>query len=228
MRWRVDQALALRGATLRSVRWPPALVAVALVGGLASWRHEMFEGGRASAVAMLRIVAVLLAMGAAFVLDDAAAASEAAAPTPLWWRRALRCAVVAAFVLPAWAALVMFARSRQDGLPWARPTLELAALVMIGLAVGAAAIRWRDADEPGMIAALAVLGGTLAIAQLPPRYALFVSPGSPHWGSSAVGWAALLVVATAVFAAATRDPATRLRRSPVTTTPTASSAVRTP
>ncbi|MDP9239062.1 MAG: hypothetical protein M3O55_00235, partial [Actinomycetota bacterium] len=71
---------------------------------------------------------------------------------------------------------------------------------------------------------LAVLGGALAIAQLPPRYALFVSPGSPHWGSSTLGWAALLLVATAVLGAATRDPATRLRRPPVTTTAAASSA----
>lgn len=203
---RAAQVVALRRATVRSVRWAPALAAVLVVTGLATGRDEAFDT-LGSALLMVRIVAVLLALGAVFVLDDAAAVSVAASPTPLWWRRMLRYGVAAVFVLPAWAAVLAYAQSQQPQLPWLRLTLELTVHVTFGLAVAGAAARWLDAIDPGMTAALAVLGFTFIGAHLPPRFALFTVPDSPPWQPSTLRWAGVLMTAIAVLVATTRDPA---------------------
>lgn len=203
---RAVQAMALRRATVRSVRWPPALAAVLLVAGLAIWQDEAF-GSHGSALLMARTVAVVLALGAVFVLDDAAAVSVAPSPSPLWWRRMLRYGVAVLFVVPAWAGLLGYALSRQPELPWPRMTLELTALVIFGLAVAAASVRWFDATDPGMTASLGVLGLVFVIAHLPPRLALFAAPSSAAWQPSSLRWAALLLVALAVLTVASRDPA---------------------
>jgi len=206
MNVRADQVVALRRATIRSVRWPPALAAALVVTGLATWQDEAFDA-LGSALLMVRAIAVLLALGAVFVLDDAAAVSVAASPTPLWWRRMLRCGVAIVFVLPAWAAVLAYAHWQQPELPWLRLTLELAVLVTFGLAVGGAATRWLDASDTGMTAALAVLGFTFIGAHLPLRFALFAAPRSPPWQASTLRWAGVLIAAVAVIVATTRDPA---------------------
>jgi len=208
---RADQVVALRRATVRSVRWPPALAAVLVVTGLATWQDEAFDAP-GSALFMGRMVAVLLALGAVFVLDDAAAVSVAASPTPLWWRRMVRYGVAALFVVPAWAGFLAYALSRQRELPWLRMTLELTVLVTFGLAVAGAAARWWDANDPGMTAALTVLGLAFVVAYLPPRFAFFTAPGSPAWQPSAFRWIGLLLAGLAVLVASSRDPARTRRR----------------
>ncbi len=206
MSTRAAQLVALRHATVHSVRWPPALAAALIVGALASWRRESLDD-LGSAMTVLRMVAVVLAVGAVFVLDDDAAVSVASAPTPLWWRRLLRYGVAAVFVLPVWIAVAAYTRAQQPELPWLRHSLELAALVAVGLAVASAVDRWSGATEPGMAAALSVLGCTLVAAYLPPRVALFVQPESAHWQASTLRWVALLIMGLAVLVATTRDPA---------------------
>lgn len=209
---RADQALALRRATVRSVRWPPALVAVVFVAGLVAWKHEaLSESG--PVLVVLRIVAILLALGAVFVLEDDAAVSVASSPTPLWWRRALRCAVAAAIAVPAWAAVLTYAHSRAPELPWLRLSLELAVLVTVGLAVAGVVSRRLDVLDSGTTAALAVLGFALTAAYLPARLALFTAPGSPAWDPSTLRWAGMLLVAATVLAVSTLDPARAVCRS---------------
>ncbi len=208
MSTRLAQALALRRATVRSVRWPPALAAVALVTVLTTWKPEAFDD-RGSATVVLRAIAVLLAVGAVFVMDDSAEISVAAAPTPLWWRRMLRYAVAACFVVPTWVAAVSYAHAQQAQVPWLRLTLELAALVTLGFAVASAAARWWAAIEPGMTAALALLGFTFIAAHLPARLALFTDPGTGIWQLSTLRWAGLLITASLVLAASSRDPGRR-------------------
>jgi hypothetical protein len=203
---RTRQVVALRRATARSVRWPPALGALLVVTGLATWQDEAFDAF-GSTLLMVRMVAVLLALGAVFVLDDAAAVSVAASPTPLWWRRMLRYGVAAVFVLPAWAAVLAYAHSHQPELPWLRLTLELTVFVTLGLAVAGAAARWFDATDPGTTAALGVLGFTFITANLPPPFAFFATPESAAWDPSTLRWSVALVVALAVLTAVSSDPA---------------------
>jgi hypothetical protein len=186
------------------------LAAVLVVAGLAAWQDERFDA-LGSALVMTRLSAVLLALGAVFVLDDAAAVTVAAFPTPLWWRRMLRFGLAAVFVLPAWAAVLAYAYSQQPELPWPRLTLELTVLVTFGFAIGDAAARWLDVNEPGMTAALAVLGFTFIGLHLPMRIGLFAMPDSPDWEPSTLRWAGVLIVAVAVLLATIRDPGQRWR-----------------
>lgn len=208
---RTRQAAALRGATFRSVRWPPALAAVGLAAVLLSRWDGAFETP-GSALFAVRTVVVLLALGTMFILDDDAAGTVAAGPTPLWWRRALRYGVAAAVVLPAWVGVLSYAHARRPELPVARLTLELSALVAVGLAVAAGATRWRHVPDPGIAAALAVLGLTVCVAHLPDVFALFTAPGSASWQWSTIRWVVVLVGAVMVLAAATRDPAVGVAR----------------
>jgi hypothetical protein len=203
---RTAQAVTLWQATIRSVGWPPALAAVLVVTGLTVWWRGAFDA-LGSAVTIVRVAAVLLALGAGFVLDDAAAPSVAASPTPLWWRRMIRYGIAAVFVLPAWATLIGYAYQRQPEVPAARLTLELTVLVICGLATAGAAARWFDTNHPGTTAALSVLGFVLLAAYLPPRFGLFASPGSSAWGPSALRWAGVLAVLLAVLVASSHDPA---------------------
>lgn len=209
---RTHQAVALRRATVRSVRWPPALVAVIFVAGLIAWKRDALDSPD-SGLLLLRIAASLLALGAVFVLEDDAAVSVASSPTPLWWRRALRCGVAAAFVVPAWVGVLGYAHARRPTLPWERLSLELAVLITVGLAVAGVVSRRLDVLDSGMTAALTVLGFAMACAYLPPPFALFTSPASPSWEPSTMRWVGALIAAVAVLAVTTRDPARALRRS---------------
>ena len=53
-----------------------------------------------------------------------------------------------------------------------------------------------------------MLVSSLLLLQLPPRFALAVSPG-PEWAGAQRRWAVLLAVAVVVTTAALRDPAAR-------------------
>jgi fluoroquinolone transport system permease protein len=212
MSTRTAQVVQLRRATVRSVRWPPALVAVLVVAALVTWRNGGLDAV-GSALPIVRGVAVLLAVGAVFVLDDAAAVSVASVPAPLWWRRMLRYGVAAVFVLPAWVVVLVYAHSRQPDLPGLRLTLELAVLMTFGLAFAGAAARWFDATDPGMTAAIGVLGFTFIAANLPMRFALFASLGSRAWGPSTLRWAGMFLAVLAVLVASSRDPARARRRA---------------
>ena len=208
LRW--AQAVALRGATAHSVRWQPLVGSCLVVGALMAWQDAALDRpGRAQAV--LRCAAILLAAGVVGVTDDAAAVSVAASPTPLWWRRLLRYAVAAAFALPTWVAVVGRGVERRPGLAWPRLTLELAALVVLGLAAAAVAARRSDAADPGLAGAVSVLGFAMLVVYLPPRLALFTSPDAAGWQPSTLRWTVTLLAASAVLLAATRDPAARTR-----------------
>lgn len=210
---RADQAVALRRATVRSVRWPPALVAVLLVAGLTAWQHEQLAAP-SSALVVVRLAAVLLALGAAFVIEDDTAITVASSPTPLWWRRTLRCAVAAALVLPGWTGVLVYAHGRQPALPWLRLSLELAVLVIVGLAVAGVVSLRLDVLDSGTTAALAVLGFALTVACLPARVALFTTPGSTSWEPSTFRWTVALATALIVLTLTTRDPARAWSRFP--------------
>ena len=188
-----------------ALRWQPALGAAALAVLLVVWRAEaMHDPG--AALQVLRGVTVLLALGAAFLLDDPAAGTLAASPTSLSWRRSVRLAAVVVLVGPPWALAVLTARARAGDVPVAGLTVELAALVAVALAAAAALARWADAREPGVLVVPLVVGAALAMTTVPARWALLVPPG-PEWEPAHQRWALLAAAAVVVLALCTRDPA---------------------
>jgi hypothetical protein len=204
---RLRQALLLAVPALRTTAWPPLLPAGA-VGFLAL----ALDGG---VVTRLRLAAVALCAGAAFALDDAAAGTTAAAPTPRALGRAVRLALVLPLAGAVWAAQLAVAGEA----PAAALTLELAAMLAVTLAVAAAAAE-RVPDGRGGVAAVPALLGGLALAALllPDRLTLHAGgPADPRWDGSHLRWAGVLALALAALAYASGDPARpragrRLRR----------------
>jgi hypothetical protein len=159
----------------------------------------------------LRIGAAMLALGAAFVLDDPTVETTAHLPGPLWLRRAVRVALVAPIIAAAWVLDVLLAgRTAPAGtsLPTRALTLELATLLVIVLAVAALAGRVAS-DRVGGLAAGPILIALVAAGfALPGRLAMFVpEPSDPRWTHSHRVWLMVLAVAGAILAVLSADPA---------------------
>ena len=202
---RLRQLPQLRAPYLAAVRWQPAAVAALGAAGLLAWRaDDLADPG--SGILVLRGVAALLALGAVFLLDDAAADVLASSPTSLAWRRASRLLTGALLVGLPWAGALLTATARSEGLPVLALCLEFGALLALGLGAAAALARWADAVEPGLLAAPLLAGLLLVLLRLPERWALVVGPG-PTWDPAHQRWAALLAAAAVVLVLCTRDPA---------------------
>lgn len=207
------QLWALTPLLLRAVRWQPVPVA-ALGAALLLWWQDERLADPSYAVWSLRVVALLLAVGVAFALDDRTRLTLAAVPTPLWWRATVQLIGVAIPAVVAWGAALLWVGWRADGsMPEASLSLEAVALAWLVLAVAGGLARWRDVSEPGVVTAPAMLGVGLMLPQLPANVALTVPEGT-GWDAAHIRWSALLVCAVAVLALSLRDPAATRRHSP--------------
>ena len=194
---RARQALLLAVPTLRATAWLPLLPAGAL--GLAVLT---FEG---PVLLQLRLAAVALCVGAAFVLDDAAAETLATSPASLVFRRFLRIGLALPLVAALWALALWYAGTGFD----AALTLELVAMLAVTLGAAAFAIPHLADGRGGAAAAPALLVflGACALV-VPDAWTLFAQgPGDPRWDGSHLRWTLVLVVAVAGFVYASGDPA---------------------
>lgn len=191
---------------------------------LASWRALPAAGAVAAAIVQfdgphvieLRLAAIALCVAAAFMLDDPAAQSLAASPTPLLFRRLLRIALLLPLIAGLWAIVLWRAGEKFT----TALTLELLTMLVVTLAAAAIAAPLVPDGRGGLAAAPALL--TLlaaALLVLPAGWTLFAhDPADPAWQSSHTRWALVLVTAVATLLAASRDPANprarpaRLRR----------------
>jgi hypothetical protein len=204
---RTSQLGQLAPALLRSVRWQPTVAAAGIGALVLAVRRDHLDHS-AQAITVLRAVALLLAVGLAFSLDDRSRRTVQSVPSPAWWRAAGQVSVALIPALAAWIAALGWVSARTGDLPVLGLSLEGAALAAVGLALAAGLVRWRDLGDPGAVAGPALLVSGLMIAQLPDRLALVVGPG-PAWTAAHLRWSALLSAAVAVMLVAVRDPAAR-------------------
>jgi hypothetical protein len=154
------------------------------------------------------ICELLLAGGAAYLLDDAAVALTTVAPVGLWRRRLPRLVSGAALLATAWMLVLAVLWSQDSRPPLGVVTWELSAMCLVALAA-AAVLAARGESEPGGIVAPAIglLGIGALIADQFVEAALFV----PWDGSGSLevhlAWVALGGSAVLVIAVASRDPA---------------------
>jgi len=207
---RLRQIPALVHPLTAAVRWQPLLAAAALGGVLLAVKADDL-GENGAALAVLRGVAALLAVGAAFLLDDGATDTLAASPSTLAWRRHQRLVILTMLAGLPWALAVLMVRINGATPPVGGLTLELAAMLALALAAAAGIMRWAQTCEPGVLAVPVVLGVILAMNRLPERWALVVTPG-PAWGEAHQRWAGLFALGVTVFALCNRDPARGRRR----------------
>lgn len=192
---RARQAALLALPFARTLPWVALLAAAALA-------LAVVRLGDAQTL-HLRLAALALCIGGAFLLDDPAAETIESVPASLLFRRLLRLALALPVLAAAWALVV---RSAGHVPAW-ELTLELGALLAVALALAARA---------GGVAAgptLLVLFGLAAL--LPSRWALLVpGPEDPRWSAAHGRWALVLAAGLAAVVWASLDPG-RPRRSPL-------------
>jgi hypothetical protein len=200
----VAAELVRSGHLVRSVRLAPFGPAVAAVVVLLVCRR----GGTPDALGDLRVLALLLALGSGYVLDDGAAVTLQASPYGLARRLGVRIGCAAAVVVPLWMPMLAYLlRSAPAGDRWAVGlglTAELAAALAVVWAV-AAWCRRRGFDHPGIITTPALLASLVLAASI-SRAPMLVGPG-PQWTPAHLRWSGVLIVATGVLLAGMRDPA---------------------
>jgi hypothetical protein len=217
----VRQLTALSRPSTKLVSWQP--MAIVMAAGFAL----VMIGSPAGVSLRLSIASAGVAAANAFVLDDTAAVTLAASPTSLPVRRLYRVGVAALTIALWWIATVAVATHRIGAFPLTGPTLQLGMLVAVAVAVCAAAMTFGDRTTGG-IAGATFTTALYATTFLPPQSWLPL-PSHPDAPGATQRLLIVLVFATATFAGASRDPATRTPRTtqalqfrrtrPITATP---------
>lgn len=204
---------ALVGPVWRTLPWR-ALAAAGLLGLLVAATPVAFgaEPDPWETLSLLRGVALIGALGLAFLLDDPARHLTAPVPARRPVRQALRVALVAPLAALWWTAALLLAPSASRP-PAADITLEAAVLGVLALAGAAATVRLTDEARPGpAVAAGLLIAAVLAPLLMPESWTLFVSPDDPRWPVAHDRWAALLAAAAVAWAVCGPEPVGRLRR----------------
>lgn len=201
------QLFALAHPLRSAVRWQPGVAAWGLVALLLVLKDEALTNV-GSALLLVRAVGVIAVLGAAFVLDDEAAATLEASPSTLAWRRSLRVGTAVALVAVPWAAAWWRVDAHGTELPWAGLTVEVVTLLSLALATAAGVARWTGAHDPGVAATPVVFVVVLGAFALPQRVALYGGPG-PGWDAAHLRWSVLLATTALLLLWCGRDPTAR-------------------
>lgn len=207
---RVRRAAALLWPSARALPRVPLTAAGALAPLLALLAVRVDPPSGQWLLTVLRVDALVLCVGAAFGLDDTAAVSTAAAPTPLLTRRLLRGAMVAVACAGPWlAALGLAVREPLPAgttLPLALLTLEAASLLACTLAIAAGVARSAHLNAPGSTAASLLLGAVTASALLPSAWSPWIPlDQAERWARVQPWWAIVLLSGLGWFAWWSRD-----------------------
>lgn len=162
--------------------------------------------------AIVRVAAGMAALGCAFLLDDPTERVLATTPVSLAIRRLVRVVLVSSLLTLWWVALLAVVRASVPDfvvqfVPLRDLTLEAAAMVALGTALGAVGTQVSAERLGGVFAAPAFLAAMAAVALLPERLSLFPAPLSAPWASAHRAWWVVLGAAVILFVVASRDPA---------------------
>lgn len=161
----------------------------------------------------VRLALLALAVAAAFILDEPAAAAVDAVPSTRRHRTADR---AAAAVLPfaAWVAGVLALELRNAVAEAGALIVEGAGLIAVAVAL-AAVVRWAGHVEPGEIAASVLGPAVLAVLVLhPPPRSVPIFPMVDGWAASTALWSVMAWAAAMIVVATSADlycPRRRLR-----------------
>lgn len=221
---RLDVARQLVHPVARSINWLPlagSSIAAAVLVHLQTRDGCLSAGGEQcvfpeARIQALRMAAVLIALGAAFVLDDRSEETTLHLPVGRLLRRSLRVGLAVPLVALAWAVSIALARGSElpgGSLPLAALSLELAAVLALSLAASAAAVGLVP-EGLGGVGAGPLLLGSLALTFFLPRSITMWADGpeNPTWIPSHHRWWIVLACAVAAFVVAGRDPWRTLAR----------------
>jgi len=188
---------------------PPVVAAGAATGLLLGLTLVM--RGDEVPVFLVQPGVLVLAAGAAYLLDDTAREATDVVPHSLLRRRVGRVLPGLLVLALGWMSVAQVLRWRSPSVPLDTLTWEVVGLSCLALAAAATVAR-RGEGEPGnMVAsagALVFLGLLIAQPLLHVRLLVTSADGSARSG----WWATVIVVALLTFVVASRDPAHRFRR----------------
>ena len=213
---RCRQVIDLVRPTARAMSWhPPLWAAVLALAYVAYEAPGAYIGYR---LLVLRVAALLICMGAAFVLDDPTEETLGHVPTPLVLRRGLRIALLLPLLAVAWFGLVQLAGdvAPKDGgpLPVGDLTVEVTTLLVVALCAACIGARLAS-DRLGGIAAAPILLGLVAVAMLLPgdQKMILGSPGDFRWEDAHQWWRGALIGSVVLFMWLNRSPGAYRPRS---------------
>jgi len=210
MATRLRQTLQLVRPTARAISWRPVIWA-AVLAMIYVWKEA--PGAYIDyRVLVLRVAALLVCMGAVFVLDDGTEDTISHVPSPLLLRRALRVGLLLPLVGATWFLLIYLTGdvAPSDGGPVPVGDITLEATTLLATALAAACIAARlTSDRLGGVAAAPILLAVVAAALfLPGNYKLIVSVGDPRWENVHDAWRIALAVVVCLFVYVNRSPGT--------------------
>ncbi|HEX2809263.1 MAG TPA: hypothetical protein VHN80_24120 [Kineosporiaceae bacterium] len=190
--------MTLRGVDLAAVLGGSALGATILAGCVAF-------AADGPPLGYVRLALVALAAGAAYVLDEPAAAAVDAVPCTRRRRTAARAtAVVAPYSV--WAGGISALELRNAVTPVGSLLVEGAGVLALAVAL-AAGLRLAGHTQPGEIVASVLGAAVLAVLIFnPPPRSMPLFPVGDGWAASTALWSCLTVIAAALTIAASRDP----------------------
>jgi hypothetical protein len=199
---RARQVPHMLGPTLRAMPWGPFLAA----GFLAVTYVWLEAPGRyvADRIQVLRLSALLLCLGASFLLDDRTEDTVAYVPTPLLLRRAVRIALAFPVAASFWWLSIKFAgqvpKAAGGPLPTAGLTREALAVLVIAFAASSLGSRIAFDRLGGVVGAPLVLGILPLLVVVPQARQLVISsPADPLWQHAHNIWLCIFLVAAAAF-----------------------------
>ncbi|MEO5711188.1 MAG: hypothetical protein ABIQ59_15380 [Nocardioidaceae bacterium] len=197
------------------VAWPTVASAVSvalLTTGLALLLSPM-----PVPVLVVHLAQLALAGGAAYLLDDAAAALTGVAPRPTWRRRAPHLLIGGIALTGSWVTVLLCVHGA--GLSTATLSLETGTLIAVALAAATVLVRLGEAEPGALVAPGVVLSGlaSLLVGGLLHRevFASGTGAGSTARTVLTTIWGAAAGTALVVLLMAWREPA-RGRSSPTT------------
>jgi hypothetical protein len=158
---------------------------------------------------VLRLAELLLAGGAAYLLDDGAAQMTTVTSRSLWRRRAPALAGGVTVLVAAWAGILLLLRWQESSLP---AIISGEVLVLATLAVAVASVLvYRGEPQPGgQVAPLVGVGGLSALIAEPVlRASIFLPVDDAGEGARLLPWVGAGCLALVVILVAARDPASR-------------------
>jgi len=171
----------------------------------------------------VQVATALLAIGAAWALEDGSRETLEPSPTSAALRTLLRQLLALGLVAACWAGLLAAARwlptlragedlFAETGLPVAAPTIELLTLLSLGWLAAAVGNRWMTPTASGGIGGAAVVFTLVLLNFTPSRWMITPVPGAPAWDHAHVLWAQAGIVMLAVVAALSGDAGRKLFR----------------
>lgn len=192
----------------RALRWQASLVGLLVVWLMTWWQNDLLDSS-SGAIWLIRVCAVIMALAAVFVLDDASLRTTESMVLRRRSRVGVRLMVAA--VLVTFGCLVPAALAaaeiRQAGL-WLGICIEVAGIFAVAVAVALVMQQHFGVDEPAQFVVLGLFALFLTLQALGVRWPMLVGPGA-EWSDAHIRWVVLLALASGVVAWHLRDPAAR-------------------